>query len=69
MSSQSNNPNSEKGGKKKMVLKSIYFDNDVWKEARLKTGVFGNLSATIRKLLYYWLKGEIDLDKYPDIED
>ncbi len=63
-----NTPKSD-GGKEKMVRRNISIELSLWNEARRKTGVFGNLSGTIRKLLYYWLKGEIDLDKYPDIED
>ena len=56
-----------KGGK--MTQRSIQVQLDLWNRARLKVGTFGSLSKEIRKFLYYWLKGDIDLDKFPDIEE
>ena len=67
MNTQSNQP--EKGGKQKMVTKSISMDEELWHRARLKIGAFGSLSKVIRKFLHYWERGDIDLNQYPDIED
>jgi len=62
-------PNAEKKGKKKMVTKTVSMDEELWYRARIKMGAFGSLSKVIRKFLFYWEKGDIDLDQYPDIEE
>lgn len=49
-----------------MVLKSLYVESDIWRQAREKVGVFGNLSEVMRKLLRLWLEGRINLDDYED---
>ena len=60
---------SNKGSKRKMVTKTVSMDEGLWHRSRVKIGAFGSLSKVIRKFLYYWEKGDIDLDKYPDIEE
>lgn len=49
-----------------MVLKSLYVEADIWRAARQKVGVFGNLSEVMRKLLRLWLEEKINLDEYDD---
>ena len=52
-----------------MVTKTVSMDEELWHRARIKMGAFGSLSKVIRKFLFYWEKGDIDLDQYPDIEE
>ncbi len=51
---------SPKGGKEKMVSRSVSIEESVWSQAQKKAG-FAPLSAIIRALLKKWLKGEIEL--------
>lgn len=62
--SDDTNSNQEKG-KKRMVQRAIYFEPDMWKQARRKAGLTP-LAAIVRKLLKLWLQGKINLDNYED---
>lgn len=48
-----------------MVLKSVYFEPDIWERAKRQSGMVP-LAAIIRKLVRLWLEGKINLDEYDD---
>lgn len=52
-------------GKKRMVQKAIYFEPDIWDQARRKAGLTP-LAAIVRKLVQLWLQGKINLDNYKE---
>lgn len=51
-----------------MTQRTIRLDLELWNNARRKAGLFGSLSAVIRKFLWLWVEGKINLDDYPDYE-
>lgn len=57
--------NSEEKGKEKMVLKAVYFEPNIWQQAKRKAGLMP-LAAVIRRLVQLWLEGKINLENYKD---
>ena len=51
---------------KKLTQRSLQVDLIIWNKARVKVGLFGSVSAVLRKLLRLWVEGKIDLDDYEE---